>query len=517
MSQPKESPSPQTTGKLPEPLKFEFRSKSPQIGYEAVYGQQQLARRPSITSQRSQRSQRRPLTWWEDLRKNSPQSFSLAAATLIFASGGMNLAYSIGFSSPNIYETHIQFSWFIAVIIGACISTIFVHTISKRIFNLVASSFVIISGVFHLTATQSISTIISARYCDGFAFGLTLIPTILAGSEISVKRFRGLNLSTEQIGLAVGALIRLIYTEYWGYKKLNALHGFLALFYGIAALMCTFLLTIETPVFLLRKALEEEAVTVIRRLQRTKTVTNDTYTLLNESKELLEEDWNRSKNISIGIMPMIKITLFRSIVSMSISFPLTLVFMMASSMTARVNPSATYTYILMRLIGVIFSTLFLDTVGRRIPSAISLLFGGGIMFCVGFLSWRFGNTPSEYVIPIVFLMLFYQLSAGIIAPTSTCYLSEAFSVSVKPLFILGVVIVENLLQVIICCLVSSINIPYFAFTLGGLHSIYAVIYFFMMPETMQKNLREALKLFQRAFVWGSDPDDENDRAEETDV
>lgn len=516
MSQPKQSPLSvdKMTGQLPDSTKSEPRPKSPQSGYEAVYSQQQLhIRRPSTTSQRSQR---RPLTWGEDFRKNNPQLLSLAAPTLIFASGGMNLIYSVGFSSTNFYQTHIQFSWFIAIIIGACFSTIFVHKISKKIFNLISAVFVIISGVFYLTATQSTYTIISARYCDGIAFGLTLIPALVAGSEQSVKRFRGMFLSVEQIGLALGAFIRLLYTDNFGVHKLNQVHGGLAMIYGALALICTFFFTIESPIFLLRKDLEDEAVNVLRKLQKTKTVTHETYALFNESRELLEEDWSRgSRNISMGMVPMIKITILRCIVSMSISYPLTLAFLLSTSMTSRSSAVPAYSYILLRLIGVFFSTFFLDILGRRVPSGISLLFGGGILFSVGFLSARFWNTPSQYIMPIVFLMLFYQLSAGILAPTSTCYMSEAFPVSVKPLFILGVLVVENILQILLCCLISTNSIPNFAIVLGGIQSIYAVMYFFTMPETMQTTLREALKSFQRIFVVGSDPDD--DEPEETDV
>ncbi|XP_055844055.1 uncharacterized protein LOC129910635 [Episyrphus balteatus] len=494
--------------KLPE-SKLEFKAKPPQAGYEAVYGQR-----------RRQSASRRRLGWCEDARRNNPQSHSLAAATLIFASGGMNLVSSIGFGSQNNYRTHNQVSWFIAVIIGSCISTSLVEKVSKRIFNLVASVFVIIGAIFYMTASESNSTITSARYCDGIAFGLTLIPAILAGSEQSVKRFRGLVLSVEQIGLAAGALVKMIYWDNWGDRKINLVHGSLGLIYGVLALIFTFTLTIESPVQLLRKEYEDEAaVDALRQLQRPNIVTHETYALLNEHKALLQEDMNReSKNISKGWIPMIKVTLFRCMVSMSISFPLTFTFLLATSLSSRNGiPMSPYVYILFRLIGVTFSLFFLDTLGRRIPSALALLFGGVSLFIVGWLASSFWNTPYAYIQPAVFLLLVYQLLSGIMAPSSTCYLSEAYSVSVKPYFILASVIAENVLQVIICLMVSNNSISNYACALGGMQVVYAIVYFFTMPETMQTTLREALKLFQRIFVINISDDDDDDDDEERDA
>ncbi|XP_055912425.1 uncharacterized protein LOC129946316 [Eupeodes corollae] len=504
MSQTKESAltTDKITGRLPEP-KLEYRPKSPQTGYEAVYGSQQ----------RQRASRQRRLGWCEDAQKNNPQLRSLAAATLIFSSGGMNLASSIGFGSNNLYGTHDQVSWFIGVIIGSCISTSLVKKISKRIFNLIASVLVVISGIFYITATQSTSAVISARYCDGIAFGLTLIPAIIAGSEQTVKRWRGFVLSVEQFGLAIGALIKVISMQNAHNYKEYSTHGVIALILGVGAVICTFVFTLESPVFLLLKDFEDEAVNALRRLQRPELVTHETYALLNETKALLQEDMAResSKNMSKSWIPMIKVVLFRCFVSMSISLPLTFTFLLATSLSSRNGiPMAPYVYLFMRLIGVIFSMFFLDTLGRRIPSSLSLFVGGGILLAAGWLASGFWNTANAHIQPVVFLMLIYQILSGITAASSTCYLGEAFSVSVKPQFMLAAVITENVLQILVCCLVSTHSISNFACVLGGSQFLYAIVFFFTMPETMQTTLREALKLFQRVFAIGTSEPDEDD-------
>lgn len=138
-------------------------------------------------------------SWYENHRRNRPQSDSLAAASVIFLSNGMSLAISIGVSPLLNFGSYGQYCWFIAVIIGSCLSAFYVKKLSKRFFNFSGSLLVMIKGIIYLSAPSSLQLIIIARYCDGIAFGLVLIPTILAGSEQSVKEQRGRVLSVEQI------------------------------------------------------------------------------------------------------------------------------------------------------------------------------------------------------------------------------------------------------------------------------------------------------------------------------
>ncbi|XP_055843871.1 uncharacterized protein LOC129910493 [Episyrphus balteatus] len=423
--------------------------------------------------------------WFTDFLRNIRQSGSLISAFFIFISGGFSAMSSItyGLILPG---SHAQICWFIGIIIGSCISAILVNKVPKRSFYIVASLFIMANGILYTTKRGSVSATIAARYFNGIAIGYTLIPTILNGSEQSVKRFRGMNLCVEHIGLSVGALLSSVVGQI-------QLEGVCSLFCGILAFGSAVILTLESPVFYLRKNKEFEAVHVLRRLQRHKIITDETYVLLAENKSLLAEDLNRglSVNIRRSWIPMIKMILFRCFVSMSSILPMFLTFFIAYGNVIAQSNNFSYTFyymfLLMPLIGGLISWFSLDTIGRRIPSALALLICGVIFFVI---------AMSVEKARIYFLLI-YKLLSGIIAPASTCYLSEAFSVSVKPFFILVAIVSENILQIVTSnYLISEFSTETFCFTLSALHIIYGILFFCIMPETKKTTLRDAFKKFQ---------------------
>lgn len=60
--------------------------------------------------------------------------FDIFSATLIFISGGMNIAWSIGFRRTvySYLTTHLRIAWFIGAIIGAAISGFLPKVVPKR-------------------------------------------------------------------------------------------------------------------------------------------------------------------------------------------------------------------------------------------------------------------------------------------------------------------------------------------------------------------------------------------------
>ncbi|XP_055845951.1 uncharacterized protein LOC129911945 [Episyrphus balteatus] len=472
------------TDGLPAPV---WENNTTQVRIETNYGQAEPPR----------------LSWFKDSQKNKPQSNSLSAASVIFVSGGMSWASSIGFGGFTV-GSHIQVCWFFGVIIGACISAILVHKIKRRLFDIVASVLVVLNGIIFIVS-DSYTALVFARYFDGIAFGLTLISIIIAGSEQSVKRFRGMHLTVEQTGLVSGAIINIFVLNNSWNPYPNFFYGILATCFGLVTLISTFFLTIESPVFHLRQNNDNEALNVLRRLQKPKIVTDETYSLLNESKALLREDENRgeSANISNSLIPMIKLILFRCFVTMSSFLPMTALFYSAIIMATFPNLGNytvsyySYLYILMRMIGVVISIFSLDTIGRKLPSTIAVLGGGILLIVIGILDLNTFNKNNANI--TLYLIMFYQLFSGAMASASTCYLSEAFSVSVKPYFICAVILCENLLQIIVCCTISNLNVTTFSYTLGIMQIIYAIVFYITMPETRQTTLRNALKMFEPIF------------------
>ncbi|XP_055913482.1 uncharacterized protein LOC129947074 [Eupeodes corollae] len=440
-------------------------------------------------------------TWYEDYQRNTPQSRSLAAASMIFLSGGMSLAMSVGVGPITEYGTHAQYCWFIAVIIGALISASLVHKLTKRTFYFIASILVIVKGTIYIVfATENpLSWILLARYCDGIAFGLTIIPAIIAGSEQSVKKFRGRVLGVEQSSLSVGAMLLAIFSVSWEtIAEVYRVIGIASLIYGLVALIYTFATTVESPIFYLRRNNETEALNALRQLQKPKTITNETYALLNENKMLLEEDLNRgiTNNVCTSFIPMLKVTILRVLVSLSFSLPLTWGFLITSTLNNLGSEPNPFPYVFMRLLGVTISLLTIDSVGRRATGGVALLTGSILLLGIGTL---FGDNTDPSVSSLhaaIAFLIFHQILAGVVAPASTTYLGEAFSPSVKPYFILISIVVENIIQIAVCSHATFDSTSNFAMILAALQFIYAMIYFFTVPETKQTTLREALDKFR---------------------
>ncbi|XP_055844718.1 uncharacterized protein LOC129911083 [Episyrphus balteatus] len=439
-------------------------------------------------------------TWYQDIQRNKPQSTSLTAASLICLSGGLGLSLSVGIGPIADYGTHTQYCWFIAVIIGACVSALLAKNVTKMAFNMTASLLVIIKGIMYTALAANTSWLIVARYCDGIAVGLTLIPAILAGSEQSVKYYRGRVLSFEQSSLVIGAMLMALFINGWKLAtQSNLAHGITSIIYGLIALIFTFLTTIESPIFHLRKNNETEALNVIRQLQMPGTITNETHELLNESKALFEEDVSRGRvdNISNSWIPLIKIIMLRVIVTLSFSLPLTWGFLFVSALNDFPNDPNPFWFVFMRLLGVTISVWTIDRLGRKIVCAIGLLIGSIFLLGIGTLFSSSSAISDNTLSTIIAFLVIYQFLSGLVGPASTCYLSEAFSLSVKPYFILISIIVENIAQIIVCTQTRIDSTSNFAYVLAAFQFIFAFIFYFTMPETKQTTLREALAMFKR--------------------
>lgn len=262
----------------------------------------------------------------------------------------------------------------------------------------------------------------------------------------------------------------------------------------------TFTNTIESPIFHLQNNNETEALNVLRQLQKPGTITNETYALLNESKALLQEDLARgnTQNLANSWIPLFKIGFLRVLVSLSFSLPLSGVYLLVLSLRDGTLPNL-FWFVFLRLVGVTCSVLFIDHLGRKVTSAISFLVGSISLLGFGAIYSNSILILGDNLNSIIFFLLVCQFTSGLVAPSSTCYLSEAFSLSVRPYFILIVIVVENVVQIIICSQSTISSAPNFAYALAALQFIMSFVVVFMIPETKNTTLREALEKFKRIF------------------
>ncbi|XP_034483281.1 sugar transport protein 2-like isoform X3 [Drosophila innubila] len=448
-------------------------------------------------------------------QRSKPQSNAVGAAALIFMSGGMNIAWSVGFRSfaYALVPQHTYVAWFIAVIIGAVISFFLTNKVPKKIVLVVSSLLVLIAGITRAATRYNLQAVEACLYLDGIANGLTFAPAMALAGEIAVSYKRGsITASVEHMSYTLGFFIQIVYTESWTegnayyYNSFTSdqMHGVLSAIYGLIALIIAALFCIESPVIMLANGHEQQAIEALRRLQRPNIITTETYAQLEEHKRYLAQNKNLSTNDSIiqGLPALIRLIYLRVLSAMSLS---TFVYY---AVVISMVPNLTFRFYweflvfgACRCVATLITSLCMESAGRKKPTLLGLLVCGGFAFGIGNL---ISGIPYGPIDTIFYLICIFQIFAGIAFTASSAYLSEAFPLGVKQHYIGFTLIAEMLVFIIIACVkYSKEGHAIFFYFFGVLSVIGFVVGIFCLPETRRTTLREAQDKFKgiisRAF------------------
>ncbi|XP_016966790.1 uncharacterized protein LOC108035614 isoform X2 [Drosophila biarmipes] len=433
--------------------------------------------------------------WYSRTQKNKPQSNAVGAAGLIFVSGGMNIAWSIGFHGPLYYRINDLdcAAWFIGGIIGALLSCFLANKIAKK--------YVLI-----------FSSILVMTYMDGIANGLVFAPFMALAGEVSVPYMRGLvAASIEQMCFGLGIFLQIVYTTSWNYSSYPSYNSFssenmkgvLSTIYGLLALVIGSLLCIESPVIMLAKNNDEQgAIDALRRLQRPYTLTNETYEQLAEHKKYLAQNEALSTGQSIGqaLPTLVKLVFLRGLNAMSISsfVRLTLVYSSGYYGYGLSYWCWAIGFGICRWMGNFVATFCMESAGRKKPTLLGLIVCGVLAFVIAaqynIITYDTGN---------VIMLLVFQLFAGVAFTATSPYLSEAYPLAVKQPFIALTFIGEMLVFIVLTLITWSHSggANYF-YAMGGLYFFGFVIVALCLPETRRKTLRGAQDMFSTFISRG---------------
>ncbi|XP_055843261.1 glucose facilitated diffusion protein-like [Episyrphus balteatus] len=457
-------------------------------------------------------------SWIQNHNKYKTQCNSLSAAWMIFISGGMKIAWAI-YEQPLVKShnsifglIHTTISWFIGVIVGTKFATMFVQRFSKNVANCISGVLVIISGsVFTFFRDPCIGVIVG-RYIDGCAFGITILQAIVTGGEVSTRLLRGTVLSTERVFLWVGIFGQICLSTIY-FDKANhqndfitedQIHGIVSIILGLLSLICTAMFAIESPVYLHINHRESESIRSLMKLQQSKHPTNDIFEIFDDNKLWIRENAEQSfqEEIQNGMLVFLKLVFLRSLVSLALSLPFHWAFHLCSRMAFDSN-MLLVGYGFLGLLGSVLSVLFMDTIGRRLTASFSLCIGGTLLFAIAgtFLEFETTIDLADKMKVVTILLLVYQfINAFGLAPATTIYMSEAFALPLKSCFIAGIIVVDNLIQVITCVLAFNMTVDYsaFFFTVGVLNCVGGLVVVFWLPETKKLTLRECYHRFSRS-------------------
>ncbi|XP_064545807.1 uncharacterized protein LOC135433591 [Drosophila montana] len=451
-----------------------------------------------------------PTGWYNRNQKNKPQSNAAGAAALIFLSGGMNIAWSIGFNSFyfKFLPVHTRVAWFIGAIIGGVFSCFLANKLPKKVVLCFCSLLVMIGGIVIATTRYNVQAVEASLYLDGIANGLAFAPTLALVGEVSVPYMRGaISASIEQMCYTLGFFIQIVYVSSWyttyNYNSFNAeqMHGVLAAIYGLIGLIIAGILCIESPVITLANGEEQKALDALRRLQRPYTITTETYAQLEEHKRYLAQNKDLSTGQSIvqALPAFVRLCYLRALNAMSLSAFVYYALIVSLTPYYSLN-TFTWQFIAFgaaRWLGTFISSFCMESAGRKGPTLLGLLVSGGLAFGIGKL---IGDVYEIYHVDgdaILALLCVFQLFAGIAFTATSAYLSEAYPLGVKQHFIASTFIVEMLVYIIISSVQYSIQgHAIFFYFVGALYLIGFFLGIWCLPETRRTTLRESQDKFK---------------------
>lgn len=351
-------------------------------------------------------------------------------------------------------------------------------------------------GIIFTSVPYNYNALLAARYLNGIAVGFTTVPFLIHASEVATKSYRGTCLIMEQYSLSLGIAIQVIYSSQWDDSidfPATRLHGIFDIIFSVFAFVATFFI-VESPIFYIRKGDDAAALECLRHLQRPCIVTDATRAKLEEYKQYVQQNENLgfAGSCAVGWAPLIKLCLYRGLVALTFSLPLTNAVYLASIISIGYRSWPPLLYGLLRLVGALLMVRLYDSMGRKLLAKIALLVSAGLIIAVGcILDYDFLNRDD--MTAIATLLLIYQLFAGMFVPSSSVYLGEAFPLLVKPYYIALTIVVENVVQLIITCtfVFSIYNMYVFTISIGAISLFLFLFFSLTMPETRRTTLQEA--------------------------
>ncbi|KAH8266094.1 hypothetical protein KR038_003004 [Drosophila bunnanda] len=479
---------------------------SPNDGFQAIPIPSAGGQQRELILQSSQRSP----CCNRDLR-NQPQANAVGAAALIFLSGGLHVAWSIGFDTlfAELEVTnHLRICWFLAAIFGALLGGFFSQKYSYKLLMEFCSVLVLIGGAVMAVTTLNLNGLLAARYLNGFANGLAIAPTLAMAGELSVFYKRGTTTSAaEQWPVTIGIFVQIVCSASWDTESdftEEQFQGAISAVLGVLALVMATLLSIESPVDLLEKGDEQAAIEALSRLQRPRAVTAETYDQVSDHRTYLAH--HRSLSWRKACPAFFRLALMRALNGMSCSMLVAYTLTATSTVVYSDNSGPYVLFGFLRLVGSFSCAFALDSLGRKIPLLLGLVISGGLCFGLasrfaGAKLLRFGDMRMA-----LWLLLIFQLFAGIGFAPSSAYLSEAFPRRFKRQCIALAYVLEMIVQVIILQVDLSATaegsdcVEMFFFAMGSLllASFLGSVWF--MPETKDTTLLQAQFRFQEFVI-----------------
>lgn len=352
---------------------------------------------------------------------------------------------------------------------------------------------------------ESIYFIFPARILAGLSHGIVYPTVLIHASEVAIPRLRGMVVSLIHFCIFIGvfnssaSIMPVFATRNHEIDPTRTL-GFNGLVCIVVGLLIGIFFNRESPVFLIRKYRDQEAINIMIRLRSESHETVDISREFNEFKTMVMEDGKSNLNIfdRTNRWPLFLVTMMKTIVVASFNMPLNLVLLEASEteLYNGVNDFSGMCLSGTRWVVMLVMIFVIDM--KRIKFYVtSAGASGAILLLLVYVIESSGGGFDESTSIIVLGFIFQAFSGLAIGALADVIAIEAFNTKKKPMSIAFTSSLEFLLQIF---MVSSFFYFEIQLTLliglsGGVMLI--GLLFFVVPDTSRMSLRNARNKFKR--------------------
>jgi MFS family permease len=343
-----------------------------------------------------------------------------------------------------------------------------------------------------------------ARFLIGFSFGYSYLVCIVHASEIMTQKLRGMIVITFNFMMLSSIVVNesiVISTDHEKHA-LGTMQwiGIYGAFFGIFGMILLPFFTRESPVQLIQRNKENEALSIMIKVRNESTETYSIRNEFNELKTMVEEDKQFSPKIFLdgNERALIMITLIRVGNVLAFNYGLNMIRHVNTEIFKDddgVNLAGTV-FMTIRMMSALITIFTIDNKGRKLHFLIS--FGGSSVSLIflGFLIFWYNNVNIIAVTQIL-IEIFGGIGIGSVADV---YSSEAFATSKKSASLFVTISIEFAMQALIIALSynSEITKVYSAFYLivsGGLLLLITYYLKKKLPETAQMSIRQSRNEF----------------------
>lgn len=368
-------------------------------------------------------------------------------------------------------------------------------------------TFVFVSSILLIVCPDILMVVAMTRCLLGLAHGMAYVLVLIHGGEISIKEMRGMNMAAVNYCIMIGVLSHGAISPAATYDLMdpNRLVGILGLVYCVLGALLAQFLTYESPVFLLQKGRDSDAIQAMMKLRNESTETWDIRNDWTEFKAMLDEDRETSKSIlkDGNIRPLVLLSLCKLAYVLSFNMALNMVRL---HLLDRLFGLEEYSMsaVMILFIRVILGTvaLFLiDKFGRKANMVVST-FGSGLILTVLGVIYLISDSFNRDV-GIAIVLAFEVFASAGVAIVPDVYCSEAFSTKKKAASIAVVHSVEYALQIMITSIVwtwdfkSQDSYGGVMLTCGVPMLVLAGVFYRFLPETSKMTIRQSRTEFAK--------------------